>query len=42
MLDDWHEVTVKEVRVHGGAGLLKRYGDSLVQALCAVYPLLVV
>eukprot|EP01114_Cavostelium_apophysatum_P017882 TRINITY_DN5405_c0_g1_i1.p1 TRINITY_DN5405_c0_g1~~TRINITY_DN5405_c0_g1_i1.p1 ORF type:complete len:716 (-),score=103.25 TRINITY_DN5405_c0_g1_i1:1172-3319(-) len=35
---NWPKVTLKEIRECGGAPLLKQYGGSLYEALCAVYP----
>lgn len=36
-LDDWNGVTVKQVLAFGGAGLLFRYQNSLMDVLSAMY-----
>lgn len=37
-LDGWYEVTVRDIKRHGGRGMMEHYGESLVRALSAVYP----
>jgi hypothetical protein len=36
--EDWHYITVKELCVHGGAGLLYKYRNSKLKMLQSVYP----
>lgn len=37
-IEDWQSITIEDVCVHGGGGLLKnKYNGSLVQALNAMY-----
>ncbi len=35
---DWYSVSVKRLKEHGGAGLLRYHKHSLIQALKAAYP----
>ncbi len=35
---DWYKVTIKQVRMLGGQGLMKRYGGSFIHALQSIYP----
>jgi hypothetical protein len=35
--DDWYKVTARDIRNHGGRGLLDRYGD-VIKILRIVYP----
>jgi hypothetical protein len=35
---DWYKITTKQVRQHGGSGILKEYGNSLRKVLTSVFP----
>ncbi len=37
-LDDWYDVTNRQIRENGGRGLLNQYGDSLSRMVQSVYP----
>ena len=37
-MDDWYNVTLKDLQQNGGARLLSHYGDSPSKALLSVYP----
>jgi hypothetical protein len=36
--EDWYEVKVRQIKEHGGSGVLKYYNDSLAKALREIYP----
>ena len=35
---DWYLITVREIKNHGGSGLLEKYNGSLQYALKSIYP----
>jgi len=37
--EDWYKISLKDAKKHGAASLLQKYYDnSLIKALCAIYP----